>query len=93
MLKIGIILFAIGLLLISPLDDIFILIPLSAMLGLWVYPLFIGIAFLCLIIGAILIGKHIVPLIENPIVIAMIFIAIIITIWVIYESGWWLEYL
>lgn len=93
MLKIGMILFAIGLLLISPLDEIFILLPLSAIYGMWIFPLFMGIAILCLIIGAVLIGKHIIPVVENPVVLAMIVVTIIITIWVVYEAGWWVEYI
>lgn len=88
MLKIGIIFFAIGLLLISPIDDIIILIPLSAFVGLWIFPLFVIIALIFLIIGAILIGKHILPLLANPITALFIIIAVLIGIYCIISSGW-----
>jgi len=88
MLKIGVVLFAIGLLLISPLDEIFILIPLSAIYGVWVFPLFLFISLLCLIVGGVLVGKHILPFLENPIVMISIAISAIILIYLIISSGW-----
>jgi hypothetical protein len=88
MLAIGIILFGIGLLLLSPLDDIFILLPLSFIVGMWVFPVAVFIAFSCLIIGALLIGKHLLPLIKNPFVLIMIALAVLTMIYVGWNQGW-----
>jgi hypothetical protein len=94
MIKIGIILFVIGLFLISPLEEIFILIPLASVYDIWwIVPLSLSIAIICLLLGAVLIGKAIVPLVENPIVLSMLVITAIITMWLIYEAKWWMEYL
>ena len=88
MLKIGVVLFTIGILLISPLDEIFILLPLSAIYGVWVFPLFLFIALLCLVIGGMLIGKHLLPYLANPIVLLSIAISVIIMVYLLWESGW-----
>jgi fumarate reductase subunit C len=80
MLKIGAILIAIGLFIISPLDEIFILLPLSAIVGVWVFPVAIFIGLMCLIIGALLTGKNFIPLLKNPIVLLFVIIAIIISL-------------
>lgn len=88
MIKIGVILFAIGLFLLSPLDEILILIPLSAILGLWIFPVAIVIALICLIVGAVLIGKHLTTVLKNPIVTAMFVFAIIIIIYYVFINGW-----
>ena len=88
MLRIGIILFGIGLFMLSPIDEIFILLPASAVLGVWVFPVAIFIAFACLIIGAMLIGKHLGPLMHNPIVIIMILFAIVIMVYLAISNGW-----
>ena len=88
MLAIGIILFTIGLFLLSPLDDIFILLPLSLILGFWVFPVAVFISLICLIIGAVLIGKHLLPLLENPVVLIMLLISFFVFLYVAYKYGW-----
>ncbi len=88
MLKIGAVLFTIGLLLISPLDDILFLIPLSLIVGVWVFPVFIAIALICLIVGGILIGKHLLPVLSNPIILVCSIVAILIGIYCVLTSGW-----
>ena len=88
MLKIGVILFAFGLLMLSPLDEIFILIPLSSIVGLWIIPTVIIISLCCFIVGAILIGKHITTEIRHPLVIAMFALSIMIVLYLMWNSGW-----
>jgi len=88
MIRIGVILFAIGLLLISPFDEIFILLPLSAMVGMWVFPVFFVISIACLIIGGLLIGKHILPFLENPLVLICALVSVGVMIYLIIDSGW-----
>ena len=88
MLKIGVILFAIGLLMLSPFDEIFILIPLSAVVGVWIIPVVIIIALLCFIVGAMLIGKHLVTELSNPLVLGMFALSILVILYMIYSSGW-----
>ena len=87
MLKmIGVILFAIGVFLLLPFDEIFILLPLVAFYGLSVIPVYYAIALSCLIIGALILGIHIVPwLFKHPIGIVMllIMIALILYLWVL----------
>jgi hypothetical protein len=83
MLRLGVILFAIGLFILSPLDEIFILIPLSVIFGLWVFPVAITIGLLCLFIGIILTGRSILPYIYNPIVMLMVLIALIVTVYIL----------
>lgn len=88
MLKIGAILFAIGLFIVSPLDEIFILIPLSAVAGVWVFPVAIFIGLLCLFLGAFLLGRRALVYMRNPVVLLFLFIAIIITFYLIWSEGW-----
>jgi len=88
MIKIGVILFGIGLLLISPLDEILILIPLSTVVGLWIIPLVMVIGLACLLIGAILIGKHLITVLKKPIVMIMFAFTIAILLYYIFTEGW-----
>lgn len=87
MWAIGLILFGIGLLLLSPLDDIFILLPLSFVVGMWVFPVAVFVAFACLIIGGLLIGRHLLPLLKNPVVLVMIVFAVVVLIYFLYVQG------
>jgi len=64
-LTFGIILIIIGLSLFSPIDEIFILIPLSLIFGAWLIPAWTAIAVMCLGLGIFLAGKS--NLIPNPI--------------------------
>lgn len=87
MWAIGVILFGIGLLLLSPLDDIFILLPLSAVFGLWVFPVAVFVAFACLLVGGLLIGKHLLPLLKNPVVLIMMVFAVLVSLCVLWSYG------
>ena len=69
---IGSLLFAIGVFLLLPFDEVFILLPLIAVYGVIVIPVYYAIALGCLIIGSMLIGIHLFPfLLKNPIGIPM----------------------
>jgi len=86
MIKIGAILFAIGVFLLLPFDEIFILIPLVAFYGLEVIPVYYAIAFSCFIGGALLMGIHVVPwLFKHPIGILMLLVgmAVGLYLWVL----------
>jgi len=73
---------------LSPFDEIFILVPLSAIVGVWVFPLALVISLICLVVGAVLIGRHLMPLLSNPLVIASMVLTAIILIYMLYCSGW-----
>lgn len=88
MLKIGLLLFTIGLMILSPVDDIIILIPLSAFVGVWIIPLMTVIGLVCLFAGAIMMGKHIMVELNHPVFIVMFAISIMIIIYLIYTEGW-----
>jgi len=80
---IGGILFAIGVFLLLPFDEILILIPLVAFYGLSVIPIYYAIALSCLIIGALIMGIHVVPwLFKHPIGIVMLLIALGIILYI-----------
>jgi len=86
LIRIGAILFAIGVFLLLPFDEVFILLPLIALYGLEVIPIYYAIAVSCFIIGALLMGIHVVPwLFKHPIGIAMLVIAsaVAIYMWVL----------
>jgi len=86
LIKIGVILFAIGVFLLLPFDEIFILLPLIALYGLEVVPIYYAIAFSCFIGGALLLGIHVVPwLFKHPvgIVMLLIMIAFALYLWVL----------
>jgi len=93
MWRIGAILFTLGLILISPVDEILILVPLSAVVGIWVFPLAIMIALVFLFVGGVLIGRHIIPLIKNPIILLCIVASVVVLVYMIWSSGWLTEYL
>jgi len=77
MLKIGAILFAIGVFLLLPFDEVLILLPLVAFYGVEVIPTYYVIALACFIIGALLMGIHIIPwLFKHPIGIMVLLIAL-----------------
>ena len=81
-LKIGAILFAIGVFLLLPFDEIFILLPLVAFYGIEVIPVYYAIAISCFIIGALLMGIYIIPwLFKNPLGIIMLLIALAFAIY------------
>ena len=88
MIRIGVILFALGVLLISPLDEIIILIPLSTMVGLWIIPVVTIIGLLCLIVGAFLIGRHLMIYFRNPLFIGMLFLSVVIIVYIAFVEGW-----
>jgi len=82
MLKIGVIIFAIGLLLLSPVDEFLLLPPLILAFGLVVIPIYYIITFGCLIVGAMLLGKHLGPmLLHHPLGILMILIAVVLVVY------------
>lgn len=82
MLKIGAILFAIGVFLLLPFDEILILLPLVAFYGVEVIPIYYAIALSCFIIGALLMGIRIIPwLFKHPIGIVMLLIALAISLY------------
>ena len=62
---IGTILILIGLTLFSPVEEIFIVVPLSLLFGAWIIPAWTGIAILCLGLGVYLAGRS--KYIPNPI--------------------------
>ena len=64
-LIIGSICILLGISIFSPLDDIFLLVPLSFVFGPWIIPLVTGIGILLLGIGVYLVGRS--RLIPNPI--------------------------
>ena len=83
---IGVILFAVGVFLLLPFDELFILLPLIVFYGLEVIPIYYAIALTCLIVGALILGIHIIPwLFKHPIGIVMllIMIALILYFWVL----------
>ncbi len=81
-MKLGAILFAIGLFIISPLDEIFILLPLSIIFpwAIALIPIILGIGILCLLVGAWRLGRNVIPLLRNPTVIVLIIATAIITL-------------
>jgi len=83
MLKIiGAILFAIGVFLLLPFDEIIILLPLVAFYGISVIPIYYAISLSCFFVGAGILGVHMVPwLFKHPIGIVMILIALIVTLY------------
>ena len=83
--KIGMILFGIGLLIVSPLDDIIVLAPLSTVVGLWVFPVAIAIGILCLIAGGLILGRHFLPLLKKPTVLAFVIIGFIVALYCTYD--------
>ena len=88
MLKIGAVLFAIGVFLLLPFDEIFILLPLIAIYGIGVVPVYYGIALSCFIIGAVLMGVHISPfLFSHPIGIIMLVVAFMIAIYLVLTGS------
>jgi len=64
-LIIGSIFLLIGLSIFSPLDEIFIVLPLSVIFGVWIIPFALMIAIICLGIGVYLVGRS--KYIPNPI--------------------------
>jgi len=64
-LVIGTIFLILGLSLFTPIDEMLIIIPLSAIFGAWVLPLATGILLVCLGIGVYLVGRS--KYIPNPI--------------------------
>ena len=81
-LKIGAILFAIGVFLLLPFDEILILLPLIAFYGVTVIPVYYAIALSCFIGGALLMGIHIIPwFFKHPVGILMLLIALAFAIY------------
>lgn len=82
---IGTILFFIGLLMVSPADDIIVLVPLSAAYGYWIFPLVFIMGIACLVGGAYLLGKGIKKYLNNPWVILFFAIAVTFFIFTLLE--------
>lgn len=77
-----------GLALLAPFDDIFILIPLIAVFGIAVIPIFYAITFSILIIGCVLLGVHIVPLLaSHPAGLVILGLAVLIVIYLLISGG------
>jgi len=80
--KIGVVLFAIGVFLLLPFDEIFILLPLILFYGIGIIPIYYAIAFFCFIGGAVLVGIHIIPwLLKNPIGVMMLLFALMVALY------------
>lgn len=83
MLKIGLILFAIGAFLLLPFEEVFILIPLIAWYGIEVVPIYYAVCLSIFIIGALLIGVHIMPwMIKHPIALGVLIVSLAIALYV-----------
>jgi hypothetical protein len=61
----GSLLILIGLFLLSPLDDVLIVIPLSLIFGAWIIPLWVGIVIAMIGLGVYLTGSS--KMVPNPI--------------------------
>ena len=84
---IGSLLFAIGVFLLLPFDEVFILLPLIAVYGVIAVPVYYAISLGCLIIGSMLIGIHLFPfLLKNPIGILMLIVAFIVLIYYVWTE-------
>ena len=78
----GAILFAIGVFLLLPFDEIFILLPLVAFYGMEVIPTYYAVALSFFIVGALLLGIHIIPwLFKHPLGIAALVIALAVSLY------------
>lgn len=89
MLKyIGGVLFAIGVFLILPFDEVFVLAPLVVMLGVGVIPVYYAIGLGAFFIGAMLLGIHVIPwFVKHPLGILTMFIAFVIVIYLVMNQG------
>ena len=56
-LSIGAILIFIGIAILSPIDDLIVLLPLATILGPEIFPAVMGIGAVCLALGIFLVGK------------------------------------
>jgi len=82
MLKIGAILFAIGVFLLLPFDEIIVLAPLVALYGLAVIPVYYAIALAFFLVGAFMMGIHIMPwLFHHPVGILCLIAAVAVAIY------------
>ena len=69
---------------VSPIDDLFILLPLSAFFGLWIFPAVTFGGLGCLVFGALIVGKHV----PHPYVVASMFsMALIVMLWYLIDEG------
>ena len=89
MLKyIGGLLFAIGVALLLPFDEIFILAPLIAIYGLSIVPVYYAIGLGCFIVGALILGIHIIPwFVKHPLGILTLSVAFIVLIYLTIVHG------
>lgn len=87
MLKIGSVLLLVGLAILSPIDDLLLYIFLVPVFGLGVIPFMIGLGLVLVIVGATLLGVHVLPLLRQPVILLMfiVFLAILIYLAVIYD--------
>lgn len=85
----GSLLFTIGIImvLIPGFDELLIIAPLTLYFGLAIIPIYYAIGFTFLIIGAGILGVHLLPLItSNPIIIIIIIIILSIMIYIVFSG-------
>ena len=77
-------LFAIGVILLLPFDEVFFLLPLIYIYGLSIVPIYYAIALAFFIIGAVLLGIHIVPwFVKHPIGIITLLVVFAVVIYLV----------
>ena len=85
MWKIGSILLIVGLAILSPLDDILLYIVLVPLVGLEVIPLMTGIGLVLTIVGATMVGVHLLPLLMNPLILVMFLVTLGVIVYLLFH--------
>lgn len=85
MLRTGSILLLVGLAILSPLDDVFIYLFLVPVFGVGVIPFMVGLGLVLSLVGATLLGVHILPLLQNPVILGMFLLSLGIIVYLAFE--------
>ena len=77
-----------GIAILSPLDDIILYAFLVPVFGLGVIPFVTGLGLVLALVGATLLGVHILPLLRQPVVLLMFVLSLAIIVYLAFEYDW-----
>lgn len=88
MLRTGSILLLIGLAILSPLDDLVLYVFLVPVFGLGVIPFVTIVGLVLSLVGATLLGVHVLPLLQQPLILLMFIISLVIIVYLFIQYDW-----
>ena len=88
MIRVGSILLLIGLAILSPLDDLLLYAVAVPVFGLGFIPFMTMLGLVLTLVGATMVGVHVLPLLRQPVILLMFIISLAVIVYLAYVYDW-----